>query len=119
MGFTGRRIKSASGQKLIISYDVWSAEVDLLARSSNGEKEQCVAKLKVNIPILEPDAEAKPTKDIHPVDLDTIFVPHIWFLLPGGQIAEIEIAALNHSKDLLSVKAVAWYESLPLIKDRL
>jgi hypothetical protein len=105
--------KSSAGKKVNVAFSVWPEEVALLAKSSSNEKEHRVTTLMVNVPMLEADAEVRSAKDIHPVDLGTILVPQNWLLLPGGEAAEIEVAALSHSGNLKNTKVVVWFESSP------
>ena len=105
--------KSATGKKVNVEFVVWPKEVALLAKSSTDEKEHRVAAQRVELSALEADAEARPVREIHPVDLGTIFVPQNWLLLPGGQAAHVEVAALSRGCDVADATASAWYESAP------
>jgi hypothetical protein len=105
--------KSVTDQKIKVEFDVWPSEVVLLAKSLTDGKEHRVATQTVIVPGLEAEAVAWPVKEVNPVDLGTVFVPNSWLLLSGGQAAAVEVAALNHGKDLTDATVTAWFGSIP------
>lgn len=72
-----------------------------------------IARKKFEAPGLSAEAVAKPEQVINPVDLGAILVPHDRLLLRGGQKAQLEVAAIDHSGDLRAGKLSAWFESAP------
>lgn len=96
-----------------VQFSVWPEEVVLFAKSATDEKEHRVAERKVEAPALEVAAHAWPVQEIHPLDLGTIFVPQNWTLVPAGQAAYVEIAALSRSGELIDAVVSAWYDSVP------
>jgi hypothetical protein len=63
----------------------------------------------VRWPEIEAEAIARPDRQINPVDLGTILVPHNWLLLAAGQTAVIDMAAISRSRDVPNVRLRAWF----------
>jgi len=84
--------------------------IDLMARCGPGRSAVLLAHKSMNWPDVEMDAQARPGRQINPIDLGTVLVPHGWLLLEGGQDALVTAAALSHSEILPNARLRAWFE---------
>ena len=69
-----------------------------------------VVRRRIDWPDFEADAVARPNRQINPVDLGAILVPHDWLLLAAGQTAKIDVAAISRSVDIPNARVSAWFE---------
>src|SRR6266478_2794068 len=81
------------------SFTKYPDELALWAQCRYAGKPEEVTRQKVSFPAFEADAIAKPEIRVHPADLNAIFVPQDWLLIPAEQTALIHIAATSHDKD--------------------
>ena len=72
-----------------------------------------LARAAVEFPEVEAEATARPEELIHPLDLGTIFVPHDWLILAGGQKTVLDIAAISYASPIPDARVTAWFESDP------
>jgi len=86
----------------------YPAEFVLLAQCRFAGTPEEVARQKVSFPPIEADALAKPETRVHPADLNAVFVPQDWLLIPAGETAGVKIAAVSHDKDREAV-VKAWF----------
>lgn len=84
--------------------------VALFARCSSDGKAEELARQAVSWPEIEADAVAHPDRQINPVDLGTVLVPHDWLLLAGGQTALIDFAVLSRTRSHPKALLRAWFE---------
>lgn len=85
-------------------------EVALVARCQDDGRVDEVTRQQVEWPSIEADATARPEHLINPVDLGAVLVPHGTLLLAGGQIAEIDIAALSRTTSYADARLKVWFE---------
>jgi hypothetical protein len=91
----------------------WPEEVVLVTKRDAQAEPVELARAPVRPPAFDAEAAAHPESVINPVDLGTVFVPADWLLLAGGQKAEVEVAALDRSTEIIGAAVAAWYESAP------
>jgi hypothetical protein len=100
-------------------------EVALLARCPGRGQAEEIKRQAVHWPEVEADAEARPDRQINPVDLGTVLVPHDWLLLAGGQTAMLDVAAISRTRNIPDARLRAWFRGgkpvdigLPLRRDQ-
>lgn len=90
-------------------------EVALLVQCLDGGQAQEIKRQAVHWPDVEADAEVRPDRQINPVDLGTVLVPHNWLLLAGGQTAMLDVAAISRNRNLSDARLRAWFEGGKLV----
>lgn len=100
-------------------------ELALYARCSASGQVEELARQQVNWLEIEADAAARPNRQINPVDLGAILVPHDWLLLAGRQTALVSTVAISHTRDIPDARLRAWFDggkvveiSMPLSANR-
>ena len=53
---------------------------------------------------------ARPDRQINPVDLGTILVPHDWLLLVRRQMDAIDVAVISRTRNIPNARLRAWFQ---------
>lgn len=85
-------------------------EVRVLGQCRAAAKAKEILRQAVKWPELEADAEARPDRPIHPVDLGAILVPHDQLLLASGQHAIVDVAVLSRARDIPNARLLASFD---------
>lgn len=94
------------------SFEHYPDELVLLAQCRYAGKPAEIARQKIELPAFEAEAVARAQQPQNPVDLNSIFVPQDWVLVPGGQGAIVEVAAISNDRNR-EANVKAWFESSP------
>jgi hypothetical protein len=91
-------------------FNVLPEEVALFARCPVDGQSEELARQTISWPEVEAEAVARPDRQINPVDLGTVLVPHDWLLLAGGQTAVIDVAVMSRTRSIPSARLRAWFD---------
>jgi len=93
-----------------VQFNTLADAVVLFARCTGEGPTEELARQAVAWREIEAEAVARPDRQINPVDLGTILVPHDWLLVAGGQSATIDVAVISRTRNIPKARLRAWFQ---------